>query len=606
MSPAVLALAAILPVPDFELTDLTGTRVRLSAYAENRPVVLVFISADCPLANLYAPRLAEMSQRLATAGPRFLAIDSVPQDGAAALARFAREHKLPFPILKDPDARVAAACRATRTPQVVLLDRDRRVRYRGRTDDQYEPGARNRGRPTRHDLAEAIADLLAGRSIAVAETVAAGCRIPQPQPLRRQTATTYHRDIAPIIRDNCQLCHRPAEVAPFALLTYADVRHWAPMIVEVTGNGAMPPWHANPEHGRFRNERRLTAAQREAIARWAEEGCPEGEPVAPDAPAPASGEWAIGKPDLILKMPTPYRVPAEGIIEYQRVILDPGAATDLWVTAAEVRPGNRRLLHHCNVYLHPPDGDPNEVYETNGTLGSHCLTAFTPGSGPLRLPPGMAKRIPAGWKLNLVLHYTPIGTAAEDQTSLGLVLADPRDVHKEVATKLIKDLNLRIPPGAAAHRVEGTWQAEQECLLLSMFPHMHFRGKSFRFVAEYPDRPPEILLDVPAYDFNWQHRYELAEAKVLPAGTVVRCIAVYDNSAGNPSNPDPTAEVRAGLQSTDEMFNGFFEIALTEQDLQAPPPQTPGRLWFVLAGCLGALAIVLGLCRWRSRRAAAI
>jgi peroxiredoxin len=589
---AVGAALFALPVPDFELPDHNGAPIRLSTHAAHHPVVLVFLGTECPLANLYAPRLGELARRLEPAGVRFLAIDPLPQDGSAELARFAKEHHLPFPILKDPDAGVAARCGVIRSPQVVLLDADCRVRYRGRIDDQYEPNGKNRGTPTRHDLAEAIRELLAGEPITVPATPVFGCLLPKPQRIVANASVSYHRDVAPILQAHCQSCHRPGEVAPFALMNYADAHHWGPMIAEVTGNGSMPPWHANPEHGRFRNERRLSAEQKQTIQKWVDAGCPEGDPADDPPPIQWPDGGAIGKPDLVVKMPKPFRVPAEGVIEYQHVIVDSGSSTDLWITAAEIRPGNRRVLHHCNIYLHPPDAVDDDIYETAGTLGSHCLLAWTPGSGPLRLPAGLAKHIPAGWKLHFVLHYTPIGTPTDDQTSIGFVLADPWEVHKEVATKLVKDDDLRIPPGVPNHRVEHTWTAERDILLLSMFPHMHVRGKSFRFSAEYPDGDSEVLLDVPAYDFNWQHRYELAEPKRLPAGTVIRCTAVYDNSTGNPSNPDPTVEVHTGQQSWDEMFNGYFEIAMAEQDLQAAS-RPAGRIKSLPA--LLGLAAILGL-----------
>jgi peroxiredoxin len=579
-------------VPEFELRDATGSPVRLSGYAGDRPVVLVFLAVDCPVANLYAPRLRALAQEFHPHKVRFLAIDPMPQDASAAIARFAREHQLPFAILKDPDARVAAACGATRTPEVILLDADHQVRYRGRIDNQYGPGGTNRGRPDRSDLVEAIRELLAGGPVTVPIAPATGCLIPRLPPPKPDATVTYHRDVAPIVQAHCQVCHRTGEVAPFALTTYEDARHWAPMMVEVTANGTMPPWHANPDHGRFRNARGLTPDQRQVIARWADQGCPEGDPAhAPPTIRWPSG-WAIGTPDLVLRMPTPVSVPAEGVLDYQHVLVDPGASTDLWVRAVEVRPGNRRVLHHCSVFLQPPFADgPESVYLTVGILGSHCLMNFTPGSDPIRLPPGMAKRIPAGWQLHLVLHYTPIGTPTSDQTELGLQLADPADVRKEVATKLIDNVDFRIPPGASAHRVEATWRADADCLLLSLLPHMHARGQAFRYVAEYPDRPPELLLDVPKYDFNWQHRYELAEPKRLPAGTVIRCTAVYDNSADNPANPDPTAEVRYGPQFWDEMFNGYVDIALADQDMQAPPPHD--RRTQTLWGCAAVLALGL-------------
>jgi hypothetical protein len=203
-----------------------------------------------------------------------------------------------------------------------------------------------------------------------------------------------------------------------------------------------------------------------------------------------------------------------------------------------------------------------------GALGSFCLAATALGTPPLRLPPGMAKRIPGGSTFVFIVHYVAIGSSQHDQISLGLTYADPREVHQEVATKLMFDPNLRIPPHAADHLVTQTWRVDQDILLLAMFPHMHLRGRTFQYDVRYPNGDEEVLLSVPRYDFNWQNRYELAEPKRLPAGSVLTCTAHYDNSAANPANPDPSATVLAGKQTTDEMFNGYFDFALADEDLQ--------------------------------------
>jgi hypothetical protein len=312
--------------------------------------------------------------------------------------------------------------------------------------------------------------------------------------------------------------------------------------------------------------------------------------------------WQIGKPDLILKMATPFHVPAEGVIEYQHVILDPHAKTDLWIRAFEVRPGNRKVLHHCNVYLQPPwSDDSKQTFETVGPFGSDSVAAYAPGTGPVRYPPGMAKVIPKGWRLHLGLHYTTIGTPADDQTEIGIQFADRSEVHRQVVSKVIQDPDLHIPPGASAHRVEHTYRLPTDCVLVSFFPHLHFRGKAFRYVAEYANGSSEILLDIPAYDFNWQHRYELAEPKRLPAGTVIRCIAVYDNSADNPGNPDPAVEVHTGEQIWDEMFYAGFEIALSEKDVHGRPKPSFRNYW-PLAGALSLCLLALGWRRWKMGR----
>ena len=376
----------------------------------------------------------------------------------------------------------------------------------------------------------------------------------------------YYRDITPIFQQHCQNCHRQGQVAPFALTTYDDAVAWAETIAEVVEQRRMPPWHADPRYGRFANAPSLSEKQRRKILRWIECGTPAGEPN--DAPQPAAAieftdGWAMGLPDAVVAMAQPYLVPAEGVIEYQTFDLDPGFSEDRWVQAVEIKPGNRAVVHHATVYLKPPGCDqPVE----QGTLGSFCLAATAPGTPPLMLPDGMAKRVPAGWHFLLVVHYVTVGSPQSDQTLIGLKFSEPYLVRKEVATRLLLDESLCIPPGASNYRVERAVRLSDDLLLVSMFPHMHLRGKSFRYEAHYPDGRDEVLLSIPRYDFDWQNRYDLARPKRLPAGTVVRCVVEYDNSPANPRNPDATATVVAGPRSTDEMFNGYFDVALADRE----------------------------------------
>jgi peroxiredoxin/mono/diheme cytochrome c family protein len=608
--PVALILATALAprvVPDFELRDTTDTPVRFSAVARNRVAVVVFLGTDCPVAKLYTARLNDLTARFPAGAVTVLTIDPNRGDDLPELVEFAREHKLTFPLLRDPDGRVAESFGATRSPQAFVLDAERRIRYQGRIDDQYTAGGKNSGAPSREDLVEALLAVLANKTVAVPITECTGCFLSKPRPSTEPPRVTYARDIAPILATHCQVCHRPGEVAPFSLLSYADAARHAETIAEVVANGTMPPWHANPTHGRFRNDRRLSAEQKRLIAEWVRLKCPEGEPLSP-VEVPKSSGWRIGTPDAVYAIPREFAVPAEGIIEYQHFVVDPGFGADTWVRAAEVRPGNRRVVHHCSVFLLPPGANRTDEFFETGALGSMNLIAFTPGSEPLRFPDGMAKCVPAGWRLHFIVHYTAVGSPQTDRTELAIQFLPPSEVRKEVATKLLDDLDLVIPPHAANHRVERTWTADRDYLLLSLLPHMHLRGKSFRYTAEYPDGTSEVLLDVPAYDFNWQHRYELAEPKLIPTGTVIRCSAVYDNSAANPFNPDPTATVRAGEQSADEMFNGYFEIVAVDQDLQAEratAEKKRTRSQWLLAGAVG-FGGLWGIRKWRKRRSVAL
>lgn len=573
-SVAILLLAALplraappVRVADFELRDARGNLHRLID-REAKATVVVFLGLDCPLANLYAPRLGELHREFGPRGVRFVSVNSNRHDDLAGLLRFSKEHRLPFAYLKDAGGKVADAFKAERTPEAFVIDREGMVQYRGRIDDQYEPGLQ-KPKVGRRDLAEALVETLAGKPVSVPATTATGCRISRGAGGGNASAFNYRRDIEPIIHAHCQGCHRPGQIAPFSLTSYKDVCDWSATIAEVVTAGRMPPWHADPKHGKFSNDPSLSADEKRKLLAWIDADCPEGDPADDgDGPPPRrfTDGWAMPQPDKVFALPEPFAVPAEGVVEYQLIEVDPGFKEEVWVTAAEIRPGNRRVVHHCSVFLRPPGAKGEEVAEA-GRLGSFCLAAYAVGTPPMILPEGMAKRIPAGWKFLFVLHYTPVGTPQSDRTEIGLKLVPADQVRKEVATKLLYDEFISIPPHAANHRVWKSWKLDKDMLLLALFPHMHLRGKSFLYEAEYPDGTKETLLSVPAYDFNWQHRYVLAEPKRIPAGTTLVCTAIYDNSAANPANPDPNATVLTGKQSWDEMFNGYFEVALADEDL---------------------------------------
>src|SRR5262249_38627339 len=285
------------------------------------------------LAKLYAGRLGELARAFEPQGVAFLGIDANCHDSPADLLHYAEAHHITFPLLRDADARVADLFGATRTPEVFVLDARRTIRYRGRIDDQYTVGGR-RSEPRRRDLAIALEELLAGRPIRQPVTVATGCLIDRAEPATRPGAVTYSRDIAPILQKHCVACHRPGQVAPFPLRTYAETVRRAKMICEVVRDGRMPPWHANPKYGRFANDPSLTAGERQLLEAGVRQGMPEGDPADLPPPPVFAREWSIPTPDLIVSMPQPVTVPAEGTVEYQVVEVDPGFREDKWVQAA--------------------------------------------------------------------------------------------------------------------------------------------------------------------------------------------------------------------------------------------------------------------------------
>ena len=378
---------------------------------------------------------------------------------------------------------------------------------------------------------------------------------------------SFHRDIAPVLQRHCQSCHRPGEIGPMPLLTYAQARPWAKAIREAVLTRHMPPWFAEKASVEFANDPRLSAQEISAIDRWAALGAPEGDPR--DAPPPRAWTegWSMQSPHLAVTVPRPFDVPATGEIDYQYVILPLDFRQDRWITSAEIRPSARAVVHHIVAYIREPDSPwlrdrpAGEPFAQPGLTTSDILAIYTPGQGAMTLPPGMAKKIPAGSDLVLQFHYTPNGKPVRDRTSVGFVFAEDPPAMR-VITLQMGSTRFRIPPNEPRHRVEVSGTLPADALLLSMFPHMHLRGAAFDYEIVAPGGRIETLLRVAPYDFYWQLNYRLKTPRPLRAGTRLRFTGWFDNSANNPRNPDPGAEVTYGEQSREEMMVGFFDIVI--------------------------------------------
>jgi peroxiredoxin len=563
LSPSATAAESAIgqKAPEFRLNDSSGNEHGLAAMNDARLVVVLFLGTECPLARLYAPRLNELAAQYADRGVRFLGINSNVQDTPEEIAEYVREHGIKFPVLKDANNVVADQFHAVRTPEVFVLDPSRVIRYHGRIDGQYLPGVQKTKTP-RPDLAAALDELLAGSDVSQPELEAVGCfigRVPTPQ----AGEVTYSRQIARIFQNRCVECHREGEIGPFSLTSYDDALGWGETIREVVDQGRMPPWFADPKVGHFVNDARLSDEEKRQIAAWVDAGSPEGDPQDLPAPRQFADGWNIPQPDLVLNMADkPFQVPSEGVVDYKHFEIDPGFTEDKWMVACEARPGNRSVVHHILVFLRSPTG---ELELLRGSL----LAAYAPGSPPRLIDPGMAKRIPAGAKIIFQMHYTPNGKPEQDISSLGLKFCDAKDVKQEVESAFAINMAFVIPPGAKDHTIKAKHVFKEDKVLLSMTPHMHMRGKSFRYELEYPDGRREMLLNVPRWDFNWQIDYILSEFKLVPKGSVLHCEAHYDNSVDSPTNPDPTKWVHFGEQTWDEMMIGWFTTATPLGELQA-------------------------------------
>ena len=370
-------------------------------------------------------------------------------------------------------------------------------------------------------------------------------------------APTFSKDIAPIFAKNCMGCHRPGEIAPMSFMNYKEVRPWAKAIREKVAKREMPPWHADPAHGEWSNDRRLSQKDLDTIVAWVDGGAPEGNPKdLPPTPKFATG-WQTGEPDTVFYMPEEFTVPAEGAVPYMYFTVPTNFKEDKYIAAMEARAGDLSVVHHIVIYVR----DPKESRGRRQDIGTGLLGALSPGMTPFIATPGTAKLIKAGSNIIFQMHYTPSGKETKDRSMVGLkFLKEP--VDKVITTTASWDARFTIPPHSENHEVKASWPVEENITIWSFSPHMHLRGKDYLYRAVYPDGRSEILLSVPNYDFGWQVYYYPKKPIKLPKGTKIETVAHFDNSTKNPQNPDPAKSVRFGEQTWEEMMNGFFDYTV--------------------------------------------
>jgi hypothetical protein len=393
------------------------------------------------------------------------------------------------------------------------------------------------------------------------------------QESRQQPVPTFSKDVAPILYKHCTTCHRPGEIAPMSLLTYAEARPYAKAIRDEIAAGNMPPWHADAPHGTFLNERKLSDAERDTLTRWASNGAPEGNPSDLPAPPTYTDGWTIGKPDVVLEMAEDYKVPAEGVIEYQYFYIPTNFKEAKWVQAVEVRPGNRAVVHHALVFhMAKPDGpraapllQPNRQQmilperpegsggQRRGNVPARLLATYAPGTNPQMFPAGTAVRLEPGGTLEIQMHYTANGEAANDRTKIGLFFAKDPASTREVRVTQFFNTRFTLPAGSSDTRVDADISFVNDAIVWGIFPHTHVRGKKWEYVLELPDGTRQTVLSVPRYDFNWQTYYMFREPLKVPKGAKLISSAWYDNSSANRSNPDPKSDVTWGDQTWEEM-----------------------------------------------------
>jgi len=544
------SLSAELPAPRLQPVELDtdqGVRAVLGGVREGKVgTVLLFGSRGCAHSRHYVELLEELAADYTGEGIEFFFVNS---DFAEALDGSSGIRGVT--TLVDPMRTVADQLGISRSGDVVLLDSQSRVCFRGPPDDHFT------GAAGEEYLVEGLELLLMEEELEPATVEGSGPPIPSVWEASGPSPFTYASDIAPLLNRECIECHRPGQIGPMSFLTYEDAASWAPMMAETVADGRMPPWSASPAHGDFMNERRLSPTEKMKLVRWALGGAPKGDlgqaPPAPDFP---SEEWEMGEPDRVVHIPE-QEVPAQGTIDYRYIQVDPGFEEDTWVEAVEIVPGNREVVHHIIAFLLPVGMSPT-TFLSNPTapLSDGLCAGYAPGTRAEIYAPGTAKLIPKLSRLLFELHYTANGVESTDASKLGFRFARG-EVKRRVRTKGIINYRIDIPPQdpAATFHADHLFRNPVEILALS--PHMHSRGKSFHFDRLTGSGPAERVLSVPRYDFNWQHTYELREPLLLDAGEGLRVTAVFDNSPDNPSNPDPSARVFWGEQTWEEMMIGF-------------------------------------------------
>jgi hypothetical protein len=385
------------------------------------------------------------------------------------------------------------------------------------------------------------------------------------------SAPTFTKDVAPILYNRCLECHRPGEAGPMAFRTYQETRPWAKAIKQAVMTHNMPPWYADTKIDHFKNDRHLTDAEVATITQWVDGGAPEGDGPAPKMPEFTEG-WVIGKPDLILQIPKEFKIPATGVVQYQYFTIDPGFTEDTWVQAAEVRPTQRAQVHHILVFAQ----EGRKRNPRGGEQFSDMLIGYAPGVPSLTWDKDTAFLVKAGSTFLLQVHYTTNGKEATDQSVVGLKLRKDKPTYRAVCGSTVQ-FKLDIPPGEPSYMTTASYTFREDTTLLDLTPHMHLRGKAFKYEITYPDGKHEVLLDVPHYDFNWQLAYVLAEPRTVPAGTKIDTTAWYDNSPNNKYNPDPSQTVHWGDQTFQEMMIGFFNYKVPVDRADPPKMERPTR-----------------------------
>jgi thiol-disulfide isomerase/thioredoxin len=593
--------------PRATLPSAAGGPLSLTAARGPAGTVLVCMSVECPISNEYIPTIHRLAESYRAKGIHFIGINPNAGQSLEDMAAHAREYKLAIPMVKDEGAKISRRLLFKVTPEVRLFDPQGQVVYQGRIDDRYRARGAAAGDVVRADLQVALDELLAGKPINNSRTKAIGCPLQlaaAPAPPARPGAVTYTKQIAPILQNHCQECHRKGGLAPFALTSYSQALSWAEDVRAFTANDQMPPWKPVEGFGEFKNRRSLSVEAKNLIARWVAEGCVEGDPAHLPEPRQFADTWRLAPPDLVLEPTADYHLAADGPDVYRNFILPISWDTNQYLSAVEFVPGNPRVVHHVLTFLDNSGTaekldarDPEAGYSSAQGLpgfiplgGVAGVGGWAPGNTPGFLPPGVARVVPKGAKIIMQVHYHKNGKQEIDRTKVGIHFAKGPVKRALTVIPIMPPggplSGMTIPPRATDYEVRGSYTLPRDVLAFSVTPHMHYLGKDMKLTATLPTGEVVPLLLVRHWDFNWQEMYTYREPVPLPAGARIEMVAHFDNSEGNPNNPHrPPQAVRWGEETTDEMCIGFLDVApqaeaASESELRIPSQADVVRFLF--------------------------
>jgi AhpC/TSA family/Copper type II ascorbate-dependent monooxygenase, C-terminal domain len=542
--------------------------------------VLVFYSSECPISNAYSPTLGSLVGAFSMQPVKWVGICVDPELNDSDVRTHARDFGLKFPVVRDRHGVLARKLGATMVPEVFVIDAQNQVRYHGRIDDQFARRGLRNANPSGIELKDAIAAVLKGAEVKVPFVAVVGCPLPEQKSLA--TEPTYCKEVVRILQQNCLECHRQGQVGPFALESYSQVRKRAEDIAAVVEDRSMPPWKAARNiGGPFKHDRSLSEKDIAIVSAWAESGAPEGNRADLPPPRQFSSDWTMeGEPDLVLDIGTDFPVPAVGPDIDRCFVVPTSLPNDMYISGIEYRPGNRRVVHHVLAYVETSGNaskkdaaEPGPGYtccsgpgvEIHGDLGG-----WAPGSQPAQLDDGIGRVLKSKADVIIQVHYHPSGKSEVDRTRIGLRFAR-RPVHQVLHWNAAASLDMKLPPGESNVEIHAAWPVPVDVVAHAVVPHMHLLGKDMLMSVTFPDGRSQDLIKIDNWDFNWQYSYYLDTPLELPKGSVVKVLAHFDNSAGNPRNPNnPPREVVWGEATTDEMCIGFIGVTKKGQDLARP------------------------------------